>query len=529
MSSDNLLRLGAINSKVSDFKKLVENAAGKASTTIDKVSAVTELNKDLYDTAVNLPEYSVAQFKNMSMDKISDYLYGRFKGGSTYTKSGNIENSNVKEQLGWIILDNQSPQFVYFKNNENGNCFYIRFTDFLPEAIVQDFLPLYDVLNKYRFTGDTSIINDTKGELQLLMEDRDSLADAINENDSFDAPYVNRHDFLHVSFEGKESSTYFDTTYSNRSVRFDSIYPKMISTSKHEVKDNSVYNNVQAVIYDLPGYKNLGNNEFSITDSINQLFCYQQPDSISYTSSAQFDSPTTRGTQQPFQFYVQNNSISLGFSLSWHIDEIRTLLKKDGKTSYTIQDIADIAESFTRPWTTGNSVQPKLCKVILPGISEIGYITQAQISYSGSMSGDYTTNSGVLTSGSSNIPVATSIYNYFYSQITINFEITIVKDIKLHYATEQHGIAMSVNDREDIGDIAKNEIQAQQAQESNVNLNTDLTADESKTTSAKSGEITSYKDLVNNVFNAMSNQSIESGVQNMCIAASMINFSGDGN
>ena len=97
-----------------------------------------------------------------------------------------------------------------------------------------------------------------------------------------------------------------------------------------------------------------------------------------------------------------------------------------------IQDIAEIAEGFTRPWRNGTSLQPKLCKVILPGISQIGYITEAQIQYSGDMTGNYTSAAGVLLNG--NTP--NSIYNYFYSQIDVTFTMIIVKDITLWTTSE---------------------------------------------------------------------------------------------
>jgi hypothetical protein len=140
--------------------------------------------------------------------------------------------------------------------------------------------------------------------------------------------------------------------------------------------------------------------------------------------------------------------MELTFELRWHIDEIRTL-SKDGKQSYTIQDIARIAEDFTRPWGD-DGLHPKLCKVILPGVSQIGYITNAQISYSGDMSGDYTTGAGVLTENGTKIEPR-SIYNYFYSQISVTFTMIIVKDVKLLSANDPKGLSVAISaDGEDI-------------------------------------------------------------------------------
>ena len=120
--------------------------------------------------------------------------------------------------------------------------------------------------------------------------------------------------------------------------------------------------------------------------------------------------------------------------------------------SYTIQDIANIAESFTRPWdaskskNSAESLKPKLCHVILPGVSQIGYITEAQINLSGDMSGDYATGSGVVSSVSESTLNSNTITNYFYSQIEITFSMLVVKDIHLEPLNTSTGIAMSLLD-----------------------------------------------------------------------------------
>jgi hypothetical protein len=170
---------------------------------------------------------------------------------------------------------------------------------------------------------------------------------------------------------------------------------------------------------------------------MNQLFCYQQPDSVSFTSSAGYEAVAPRGTQQPFQFYTGANAMTLSFTLRWHIDEVRTFaISKDRHIS--LQEIADIADSFTRPWgiDNGGSLQQKLCKVILPGVSEIGYITQAQINYTGDMSGSYITGSGVLTGNDGSAKTNGTITDYFYSQLEVTFELLMVRDIKLLSAAQ---------------------------------------------------------------------------------------------
>lgn len=101
-----------------------------------------------------------------------------------------------------------------------------------------------------------------------------------------------------------------------------------------------------------------------------------------------------------------------------------------------MQDIADIAENFTRPWIAEsdggnvNSVKPKVVKVVLPGVSEIGYMTQANITYSGDMTGDMTQGGG-LASMSKGV-----LTNYHYTQIQISFTLVLLKDIKLHKGSD---------------------------------------------------------------------------------------------
>lgn len=181
------------------------------------------------------------------------------------------------------------------------------------------------------------------------------------------------------------------------------------------------------------------------------LICYQQPENLSYSASAQFDGIPSRGTQQPFQFYNCANQITLGFSLKWHYDEL--LLYGLDKTYPDLQSIANAAEDFTRPFQIGtsdtdiNSITPKLCTVILPSLSEIGYITEAQISYGGPMTGtdpynksesssysavDESNRASITRNGDDYIyKTHVSNTNYQYSTLDISFQLLIVKDITL--------------------------------------------------------------------------------------------------
>ena len=112
-------------------------------------------------------------------------------------------------------------------------------------------------------------------------------------------------------------------------------------------------------------------------------------------------------------------------------------LSIDGK-SLSLQEIADTAEDFTRPWARDNSIKPKLVKVILPGISEIGYMTQAQVTYKGDMTGDVSTGSGVINDSTQWNAGRGAIgnqhqftTNYYYNQLEITFSLVVVKDTKL--------------------------------------------------------------------------------------------------
>lgn len=202
------------------------------------------------------------------------------------------------------------------------------------------------------------------------------------------------------------------------------------------------------------------------------LICYQQPENLSYSASAQFDGIPSRGTQQPFQFYNCANQITLGFSLKWHYDEL--LLYGLDKTYPSLQEIADIAEDFTRPFqigasdTDGNSITPKLCTVILPSLSEIGYITEAQISFGGAMTGtdpynksesnNYSavdeSNSASITRNGDDYIYKTHVSNtnYQYSTLEISFQLLIVKDITLKpdAATQKAIKALATGDPEQI-------------------------------------------------------------------------------
>lgn len=432
---------------VADFKRLVLDRLGEtdknsstnqSKSTLSTALGVAELGRELYDKALSLPEAKSVSLQYT--DNKSKHQYGNFTGTNSYVRdsSGNwvVETvgqtpKQVKSGSGWIILRPYAPDYPLFSNEATGDAFTINIHDFEPTSTVADFEPLYTKLKEAKFSGDESIADDTLTETSQATTHREEASDEINKDSDYEDAIASNNNHK-TSTEIAESLP----PYVWQHLHFGGMVPKQISVDTSKAEFDSVYNNVQAVIYDIPTYTSDNAADQTLDQSATQLFCYQQPESISYTSSAQFDAQSPRGSQQPFQFYVANNAMELSFELKWHIDEIRTFLNEATGSSYSIQDIAEIAENFTRPWTTGTSVHPKLCHVILPGISHIGYITSANITYSGAMSGDYITGPGVLGGDGSTI-VPHTITNYFYSQISVSFSMVIVKDVKLFPANSQ--------------------------------------------------------------------------------------------
>jgi hypothetical protein len=450
MSLPDPLSYKSNNATVSEFDRLVKSklnesnkSKAKSGTSIkNDNSSSTELDKNLYNTASSLPEADA-----VSLDKSSNankqYVY--FNGRDAYkeTSNGFIKDTSVSvlPQYGWIITRPQTPDTVLFNNEKN--TFFVKLVDTIPTPITTEFKPLYDALKKDQYFNDDSIMNDLNKSSSLATTIRNTTSSYINNDSGTVKDIIKSNVVSKIASTGEQTQNGKPWHYINLK---GSIYPRQIwSSAEKEAIDSerSVYNNIQAVIYDLPGY--IGNSSNTIHGSMQQLLCYQQPDSVSYSSTASYEPVSPRGSQQPFQFYQSHNAMELSFTLKWHIDEIRTLAKNSHE-SYTMQDIAQIAEDFTRPWSTGDSIHPKLCKVILPGISQIGYITSATIQYSGDMSGDYTTNGGVLTGGSNDSLQERKVYNYFYSQIEVNFSMIIVKDILLWpVTTSSKGMSATIS------------------------------------------------------------------------------------
>ena len=432
------------------------NSYSSHTSNVSQSKPESKLDTELYDKAVSLPEaQSVSLYRD---ENNSSRQYGTFIGGTVFKDfNGIIDTSNksVPSTSGWITLNSKSDIYAWITNSLN--TYIVPLNKVRPEPIVNDFQPLFDKLKDNKCINDGLVIIDTAIEQSKAATFKEISSEAINfgsedtakyaygsisdlNDEKFNYNFVNGTRVSNTNNEHSEAKSYVQG-YKYHDV----IYPQQISKRNADVYNSSVYNNVQAVVYDLSSEitnDGLEKLDSSFDKSKSMLLCYQQPENISYTAAAQFDSPAPRGTQQPFQFYIAANAMSLNFTLRWHIDELRTLMDVENR-SYSIQDIAQIAEDFTRPWKKGNSIEPKLCKVILPGVQHIGYITEAQISYSGDMAGSLSTGSGVLKDKE----VARDITDYFYSQIDVTFSMIIIKDIALKSKSDKRR-EMLINNKE---------------------------------------------------------------------------------
>ena len=463
----NKLCLDAKNETVYAFETLVDQTLGYVSSKLDDINIsgvtvhnISKFTKDLYDKVQTVSEINTTELQK-SLITSGDYIYAKFIGSNIYKSlDGTIDQlAKMSNKLGWITLDNLSGDYAFLKNTV-GN-YIVSLSDIKPESIITDFHALYDKLQETRFAGSDRFFNDINTALSLAATYRNIIAPNIANTEQDDIithtetdQICTLTDFKHYTLgespspallqmpissddNSAEQSQYKLDNYKLKKVPdyFHGVYPKQISVQPLESSlafNQNAINEIQAIIYDLPEYneKNYSNGK-----SYSILYCFQKPESISYNAAASFDTVSPRGSQQPFQFYASANAIELGFTLDFHIDEVRTLKKANGG-HYSLQDIADIAENFTRPWIAEsdggnvNSVKPKVVKVVLPGVSEIGYMTQANITYSGDMTGDMTQGGG-LASMSKGV-----LTNYHYTQLQISFTLVLLKDIKLHKGSD---------------------------------------------------------------------------------------------
>lgn len=485
----------------SNISNEVNNATNLVSDRLSDVSQSLQqatLSTDLYDKALSLPEANaVSLLKDYSIDYSPYASYGKFEGTAVYKDfSGTIDDSvkDVKNISGWVNINKQHEQYATITNNSVS--YIVGVNDIKPEPTVSDFQPLYDILNSNNVCSiDSSVVDDIKIGQSQACTFKEWTSSIINNNSSDTEKYHSGATTVagattqaitagytsgglgftkqpqtqagsgnSTSINNKVNSIvaeprdYTGTDYNYLSIDYDLpylglLYPKQIGRIVTPV-NRSVYNNVQAVIYDLAESitKDTTVDKLLMSDKIaSRLLCYQQPENISYSAACQFDAPSPRGSQQPFQFYVAANAQNLNFTLKWHIDELRTLYLGDRDyEAISMQDIAQLAESFTRPWERGNSIEPKLCKVILPGVQHIGYISEANITYLGDMAGGYSSfGGGVMNTAGDNNTVYRSTTDYFYSQIEIAFSMIIIKDISLKKkvtSKENNENVMSITD-----------------------------------------------------------------------------------
>ena len=482
----NKLCLDAKNETVYAFETLVDQTLGYASSKLDNINIsgalsyassklddinisgatahiVSKFTKDLYDKVQTVSEINITELPK-SLITGGDYIYAKFIGSNIYKSlDGTIDKlSKMSDKLGWITLDNLSSGYAFLKNTTG--TYIVSLSDIKPESIITDFQALYDKLQETRFAGSDRFFNDMNTALSLVTTYRNIIAPSVVNTEQDDIITHTETDQIHALTDFKhytlgespspallqmpiisdddnnnntEQSQYKLDNYKLKKVPdyFHGVYPKQISVQPLESSlafNQNAVNEIQAIIYDLPEYneKNYSNGK-----SYSVLYCFQKPESVSYNAAASFDTVSPRGSQQPFQFYASANAIDLSFTLDFHIDEVRSLKKANGG-HYSLQDIADIAENFTRPWIAEsdggnvNSVKPKVVKVVLPGVSEIGYMTQANITYSGDMTGDMTQGGG-LASMSKGV-----LTNYHYTQLQISFTLVLLKDIKLHKGSD---------------------------------------------------------------------------------------------
>lgn len=463
----NKLCLDAKNETVYAFETLVDQTLGYASSKLDNINIsgttahiVSKFTKDLYDKVQTVSEINTTELQK-SLITGGDYIYAKFIGSNIYKSlDGTIDKlSKMSNNLGWITLDNLSSDYAFLKNTVG--TYIVSLSDIKPESIITDFQALYDKLQETRFAGSDRFLNDINTALSFVVTYRNIIAPSVVNTEQDDIithtetdQICTLTDFKHYTLgespspallqmpiisddKSTEQPQYKLDNYKLKKVPdyFHGVYPKQISVQPLESSlafNQNAVNEIQAIIYDLPEYneKNYSNGK-----SYSILYCFQKPENISYNAAASFDTISPRGSQQPFQFYASAQAIDLGFTLDFHIDEVRSLKKANGG-HYSLQDIADIAENFTRPWIAEsdggnvNSVKPKVVKVVLPGVSEIGYMTQANITYSGDMTGDMTQGGG-LASMSKGV-----LTNYHYTQLQISFTLVLLKDIKLHKGSD---------------------------------------------------------------------------------------------
>lgn len=151
---------------------IVKDVINMFNPTIPKVR-IAEFDKELYNKALSLPEAKSLSF--VYGDDTLKLKYGRFVGGNTYKDfNGTLDKTSIQEQLGWITTDSSSSSYCIF--NGVNSSFIISLRDFSPEPIVADFWPLYEKLKK---SSSETALNDIHDVSSLVVSFKYLFADLI--------------------------------------------------------------------------------------------------------------------------------------------------------------------------------------------------------------------------------------------------------------------------------------------------------------------------------------------------------------
>lgn len=466
------LSLGTFNTTVTAFKNMVDERLG-ISAAINAAEEASEFGLNLYMKALKLQECQNIAFDYI--DSVGTKLIGNFNGLKIYKDfAGTIATtvSNTAQQFGKAILDNQNLDFSLFENVDTS--FIMSLSDFSVEPLISDFTSLYQMLLTEGFEKLETYNDDIQLTSSLFVTFGSYLSSAIIYNETNKNPdnYLSSIDAF--KSDALPNNDTLLPVVTGGSVIIPNIANGDVSSNKVKDVDVSNYGTQEAIANIasevIDGQSNILTKNvnqlkpsdlssvqaiiFDIDHKLPILKCWQLPESISYSASAQFDSVATRGTQQPFQFYNCANQISLSFNLKWHIDELyvydeETREVKLASDYQSLQEIATAAEAFTRPYYEDNSLKPKVCGVILPSISQIGYITEAQISYSGAVTAAETSGKSqrdlstfekmalraseesYLSGTDLDVVYAKNNETYEYSVLEISFQLLIIKDVDL--------------------------------------------------------------------------------------------------
>lgn len=455
-----------------------------------------ELTKDLYSKAINLSESYGISYKYIKDP--AKYKYVSFTGGTVYKSfDGDILSNKEPSTDGWVTPDYSSGKYAIVSTNEKS--LIVATSDIKPKEIVESFQPLYDVLTNQQYKSINQLKNDTKTLASYIVTNKNNASNVLNNTNNLgmcETAYSLASNALDANTQAQSTvdtikndttnainttnaeiemsgvaqftpadtsealvcnANTIDRTYSSDgsiahegNIKTNQVANSAGNTSSSKTKpveqtaaiSNINIDGVQAILYACPtnNIKSTINdanaNTVGTADDIykQMLTCYQTPDNISYSAIGEYESQTPRGGQVPFYIYNKAGAINISFTFKWHISEIQA---DKNNILKSIQNIARVAEDLTRPWEINNSVVPKVCRVILPGLSRIGYITSANISLYGDMTDGVSDKSDTRVDHitSENIIDALSyqkaVNNYFYSQIEVAFEMAVINDVTL--------------------------------------------------------------------------------------------------